>query len=74
MFHLFKPSKYFKLLSAVRGTSFGQSFQELNLCWVLCVTELQIRPNLRCLCVLVVHIPITVHEQPYSVLAVELGE
>lgn len=74
MFHLFKSSKYFKLLSATRGTSLGQSFQELNLGWVLCVTELQIRPNLRCLYVLVMHIPITVHEQPYSVLAVELRE
>lgn len=51
----------------MRGTSLGQSFQELNLCCVLCVTELQIRPKLRCVFVLVMHIPITIHEQPYLV-------
>lgn len=48
--YLFKSSKYFKLLATTRGTSLGQSFQELSLCCVLCVTELLIRPQLRSLC------------------------
>lgn len=51
----------------MRGTSLGQSFQGLNLRYVLYVTELQIRLKLRGPCVLRMHIPVTVHEQPYSV-------